>query len=158
MTDDFPIQHPSAARFEDWLRKYYPVLEPQDVEHFESEEELSSYLKQLEQKGDYFAFELSAPILAERAFNKPLELPDGRTITVNTGTSQRIFLVHSASYDKCVERFADKLEGLGLARRLSLDYEICYYQGNSARNARDLEKAMGGDFSKSDDWITYEAE
>ena len=158
MTDDFPIQHPSAGKIEEWLRKHYPVLEPQDVECFYSEEELSNYLKELEQKGDYFAFELSFPILAERAINKPLKLEDGRTITVDTGVSQRIFLVHSASYDKCVERFADKLEGLGLARRLSFDLEICYYQGNSARNARDLEKAMGGDFSKSDDWISYEVE
>ena len=137
---DFPNQPPySAETFAAWLREHYPVRDPRDVEYFENEEEFLDYLKELEEKGDYFAFQISFPILAKRELNKPIKLDDGRTVTVNLGSSHA-FVVHSANYDECVNSLAALLESLGWQGRLSaLDLEIYYSQGSKARRFAEEE-------------------
>jgi hypothetical protein len=119
---DFPNQPPySAETFAAWLRKHYPVRDPRDVEYFDNEEEYLDYLKELEEKGDYFAFQISFPIL-------------------DLGRSHD-FVVHSANYDECVNSFAAFLESLGWQGRLSaLDLEIYYSQGNEARRFAEEEE------------------
>jgi hypothetical protein len=131
---DFPNQPPySAETFAAWLREHCPVRDPREVEYFESEEEYSDYLKELEEKGDYFAFQIHFPILAKREINKPIKLDDGTTITADSGSSRTI-VVHSADYDECVSDFAAKLESLGWEGRLSsLDLAISFSQGRQAR-------------------------
>ena len=137
---DFPNQPPySAETFAAWLREHYPVRDPHEM-HFDNEEEYLDYLKELEEKGDYFAFQISFPILAKREINKPIKLDDGRTITVNLGNSHD-FVVHSANYNECVNSFAAFLESLGLQGRLSaLDLEIHYSQGSEARRFAEEEE------------------
>ena len=89
--------------------------------------------KEFEEKGPYFAFEISFPILAEREFNKPIKLEDG-TVTTVSGSSAHVIVVHSADYEKCVNDFAATLESLGWQGRLSaLDIEIYLHQGSEAR-------------------------
>ena len=89
--------------------------------------------KELEEKGDYFAFQISFPILAKRELNKSIKLEDSTVITVND-SSAHVIVAHSADYEKCVNDFAATLESLGWQGRLSaLDIEIYLHQGSEAR-------------------------
>ena len=120
---DFPNQTPySTETFAAWLREHYPV---RDSRRWDEEE-----AKELE---DYFAFQISFPVLAKREINKPLKLEDG-TVTTVSGGSSHVIIVHSADYDECVNDFAATLESLGWQGNLSaLDIEIYLHQGSEAR-------------------------
>jgi hypothetical protein len=123
---DFPNHPPySAETFAAWLREHYPVADPRRWGEEEAEE--------MEEKGYYCAFEISFPILAKREFNKPLKLGDGTTTGVSGGVD-RVLVVHSADYGKCVNDFAALLELLGRQGHLSaLDIRIHLLQGIDAR-------------------------
>jgi hypothetical protein len=139
---DFPNQPPySAQTFAAWLRKHYPVAEPQDV--VESEEDLPGYLEDLEENGDFFAFAFNIPNLAKRRFNHPIKLPDGRTVKGDGGDLVRLDVAYAPDYEDCVSTFADFLESLGKQRGLSaLDLTIDFFQGRYARQTVEFAKAV----------------